>query len=196
MKGKKLQTEERHKGLQHQCNSRGQQRGAEPGTNHRCELQQPLQRERGLNLPRARQRGRQRAHALRGAGTKRRSGKPSPPLPLPPGCGTRGEPACARRQLQPLPGTRGTPGSRPRPVCCEGCSAPRSASPSCCPSPGCGHPHGFAGHPQTPGQGGGTGAQSPAQDGAALAAAAAGRAGLHARSSPGRDVRSGPRCEI
>lgn len=36
MKGKKLQTEERHKGLQHQCNSRGQQRGAEPGTNHRC----------------------------------------------------------------------------------------------------------------------------------------------------------------
>lgn len=83
MKGKKLQTEERHKGLQHQCNSRGQQRGAQPGTNHRCVLQQPLQRERGLTCHSTLRIGAgDREHALRDAGTKQqnppeREAKPS-----------------------------------------------------------------------------------------------------------------------
>lgn len=50
-KKKKLQTEERHKGLQHQCNSRGQQRGAQPGTDHGLVCYNSLCREKGVNLP-------------------------------------------------------------------------------------------------------------------------------------------------
>jgi len=186
MKGKKLQTEERHKGLQHQCNSRGQQRGAQPGTNHRCVLQQPLQRERGLTC-----RGTLRTGpgsgsmhcGMRERSSKAlRSGKPSPPPPLPPGRSTRGRHGWPRR-AQPCVGReRACPGERR--ACaglpaCVGDQAARAAQPRAR------HPRPAA--PRT----------APAIPrglpgaGASLTAAAA-RDGLRARSSPRKDVGSGP----
>lgn len=190
MKGKKLQTEERHKGLQHQCNSRGQQRGAQPGTNHRCVLQQPLQRERGLTCHGTLRSGAgEREHALRDAGTKQQSppereAKPSASPPTGtwhPGqaraaeTGTHGrekganvprqggEPARTRLQLQALLGMRGAPSLRRRGVCTgsEGCPTLGSASPSRCPLA---RPQRSPGVCRVPAAVG-TGAQSPAPGG-------------------------------
>lgn len=94
-----------------------------------------------------------------------RSGKPSPPLPLPLGCGTRGEPACARRQLQPLPGMRGValPAHAPDQFAVR--AAPprarrlRPAAPRLAPAT-----PGLCWVPANPG----AGAQSPAQDASLL----------------------------
>lgn len=227
MKGKKLQTEERHKGLQHQCNSRGQQRGAQPGTNHRCVLQQPLQRERELTCHGTLRSGAgEREHALRDAGTKQQSPPEQEAKPS-------ASPPTGTRHLGASTGgrdgrTHAWEGSERAPVtgraCARSPAAPGSVRDAQCsqlasetslyrqqglPNPGLNVsvPLPLARLRQSPGI-----CQVPAnpgaqwwgqerralrragrEDGASLTAAAAtGRDGLCAWSSPRRDVRSGP----
>lgn len=113
MKGKKLQTEERHKGLQHQGTARPAERSTARHSPRRVLRQ--LCREKGVILPRharrgpERERGRERGrgHALRGAGQSSHVlGAGQPPLASPPwdgrtphGCThTMGAHACGRKR--------------------------------------------------------------------------------------------------